>query len=731
MILLSSLKNRLLVAASLALLAFAAAPAQAQFELKWLSAGSMHNWYSAIGVEPESQGFVGNQQDGWRWPGIYDFTDMQAAEGLWIGARNVTGPQGTSFPIRVVHAGPRVLGSGEFFPISFEMVSKYEPPVVFVDGALTEPETAMVNNRVDPDLPADRAIITKVNTLLGVTMTRTAYQFSNPYHDNYHVLEYVFENTGNTDGDADIELPAQTLEDMYFYWQYRWSVARETRYLVGNPSGWGKQTMIDARGDGLDSQYGTQNPNENFRAMFAWHGVLTGTERGYNVVGGPILREGVPAVQIAADDTLGRLGASQFMGTVVLHADKSSADSTDDASQPSVMNYLHSDDDLTSNNDAFNVGTMSTEYERFMTNDFDVRHAYVVEPSGQAGWLDPTKDPSQSTSGGFSAGMGYGPYTLAPGEKVRIVVAEAANGLSREANIAVGGAFKQKVAANASNAHMQPLDVTINGTTGLTKNEWVFTSRDSLFQTFNRALTNYRSGYKIQQAPLPPSQVNVNGGGDRISVEWDTYPNASPQGFEVWRAESDVDQPYELVHTGGPAERSFDDTTPKRGIDYYYYVVATGGTTDGSDGTPAGRKLTSSRYYSQTYTPTQLKRPQGDAMERIRVVPNPFYIGSPGGRTATDSPRFFDQDDKLAFYDVPGQCRIQLFTELGELVDTIEHSDGSGDVFWDHTTSSRQVIVSGIYIAVITVTADIFDTNTGEQLFTEGQTAFRKFVIIR
>ncbi len=297
--------------------------------------------------------------------------------------------------------------------------------------------------------------------------------------------------------------------------------------------------------------------------------------------------------------------------------------------------------------------------------------------------------------------------------------------------MAVGEAFKNKVNENAATAHLQPLGVDINGGANLNKNEWVLSSRDSLFQTFNRAISNFDSGYLIQPAPLPPSQVSVDGGGDRITVSWDVYAGATQDGFEVWRAESNVDEEYELIHTAGSAARSYDDTTPKRGIDYFYYVVATGGTTDGSGGTPSGRKLTSSRYYGQTYTPAQLKRPQGQAIEGITVVPNPFYIGSPGGQRATDSPRFFDQDDKLAFYDVPGQCRIQIFTELGELVDTIEHADGSGDVFWDHTTSSRQVIVSGIYIAVITVTADIVDNSTGEQLFSEGQTAFRKFVIIR
>ncbi len=704
-----------------------ALPVQAQFEKKWLSAGSLHNWYSAAGNEVESGGFVGSQQDGMRWPGIYDYTDLQAAKGFWIGARNVTGPEGTTFPVRVVHVGPRGSGAGEFFPVKFEMVSRFEPPAVFVDGDLTEPEAAMVNNRVDPDLPSDRAIFSTVNTLLGVTMERNIYQFSNPFHDNYHVIEYVFTNTGNTDSDAEIELPNQTLQDVVFFWTWRWAVAKETRYLIGNATGWGRNTMVDARGDGLDAQYGTTG--ENFRAMFAWHGYFPDKGVSYNNLGGPILREGVPAVQIAASDTLGRLGASQFVGAVVLHADQSAQNSADDPGQPFVMTYFDSDDPFLSNNDPFSEAKMVREYE-VMTTDSPTRHAYVIEPSGMPGFLNPTKDPAAGKSGGPSAAMSFGPYTLAPGQSVRIVMAEAAAGLSREANEAIGQAYKAAPTATRDTP-AGVLPVAVNGVSGKTKNEWVFTSRDSLFQTFRRAIAAYNNSFSVQQPPRPPSEFNVNGGGDRIALTWDVFAGESPTSFEIYRAETDTDEDYTLIHTASGSDRSFDDKTPKRGINYFYYIVAVNGPTNGSDGAPAGRTLKSSRYYTQTYTPTQLKRPQGRGLDQVRVVPNPYYIGSPGGNRAVNSPRFFDQEDKLAFYNIPGQCRIEIFTEIGEFVDRIEHRDGSGDAFWDHTTASRQVVVSGVYIAVITVTDDVIDEATGETLFQKGETTYRKFVIIR
>jgi len=58
------------------------------------------------------------------------------------------------------------------------------------------------------------------------------------------------------------------------------------------------------------------------------------------------------------------------------------------------------------------------------------------------------------------------------------------------------------------------------------------------------------------------------------------------------------------------------------------------------------------------------------------------------------------------------------FYSVMRSVRAIEHSDGSGDEYWDQTTSSRQVVASGLYIAHIT------DNDSGE-------TAERKFVIIR
>ena len=63
-------------------------------EVKWMSIGDLHNWYSAAGCEIEvgRTGQVSDQQDGLRYPAFYRVQDNQAAKGLLLGAANFHDP---------------------------------------------------------------------------------------------------------------------------------------------------------------------------------------------------------------------------------------------------------------------------------------------------------------------------------------------------------------------------------------------------------------------------------------------------------------------------------------------------------------------------------------------------------------------------------------------------------------------------------------------------------------
>ena len=674
---------------SLCLCILFAGIAEAQFENTWMNVGTLHNWYTEAGCEYE-EGWLKYQQYGMRWPAIYDYQDMQAQKGMWIGCKNWTDAGGAPYDYKVVHVGPRTEGFDEFYPMTFDMKSKWAAPFVTVDGGVTFREFVEIDE-VDTDMKPDRMLVNVCNTSIGVTMTRKIMQFSHPFHDNYHIIEYTFENTGNVDDDPEIELPNQTVEDAVFFYQYRWSVCRETRYVIGNGTGWGLQTMLDSRGDGVK----VDPPDEQFRAQFAWHGNFVPFTT-YDNVGGPIWDPSNSEGYVNAADTVGRLGASQFVGVVTLHAPNSVADPTDDPAQPSTTGYIHSDHVITLTNNQFDRVQMQTEYEWMTRGHMAPRHADVVEPDGDYAKPNTTADPSLGTAGGFSAMNGYGPYTLGPGESVTIVVAEAASGLNREACIDIGKQFK---------------DGTIDART---KNEWVLTGRDSLFQTFRRAIANYESGYDLAASLPPPATFSVEGGGDRVSLNWTVDDIPGLQGFDVYRAQGLLDSTYHLIAELDADARGYDDMDLERGVAYYYYVSAVG------EAIPADAVLNipvswnvSNRFYTQTYDPTNLKRPAGDNMDDIRIVPNPYNLSADPSNLL-----FPGEPNKIAFFNIPGQCDIKIYTELGELVTTIEHRNGTGDDYWSCTTDSKQIVVSGIYIAVF------------ENLDT-GETKIEKFVIIR
>ena len=171
--------------------------------------------------------------------------------------------------------------------------------------------------------------------------------------------------------------------------------------------------------------------------------------------------------------------------------------------------------------------------------------------------------------------------------------------------------------------------------------------------------------------------------------------------------------------------QQYYDESPARGFSYYYYITAYSDGSRNNDGiyNPTG-PLESTRFYTKTTEPAYLKRQAGENLKDIRVVPNPFNIRA-------EQLQYTGGDDKIMFLNIPGNCIIRIFSERGDLIETIVHDDGSGDETWKSLSSSRQVVVSGIYIAHFEVTEDQEDPVTGDILYRKGETATRKIIIVR
>ena len=179
-----------------------------------------------------------------------------------------------------------------------------------------------------------------------------------------------------------------------------------------------------------------------------------------------------------------------------------------------------------------------------------------------------------------------------------------------------------------------------------------------------------------------------------------------------------ADTVYERIATLPAGTNQYDDTEALRGPNYFYYIVSLASSQPGDT-------LVSSLFYTRTNLGAQLKRQPGTKLEAIRVVPNPYNIR--GSRTLDLGYGL----ERIAFLDIPALCKIKIYTERGDLIQEINHDDGSGDEYWDLVTFSRQTVVSGIYIAYFEVTQDYHDSNTGELLYKKGDNIIRKFVVIR
>ncbi|MBN2423487.1 MAG: hypothetical protein JXB44_00560 [Calditrichaceae bacterium] len=700
-----------LVLLSLAFIFLETQPVQAQtygkHDIKWLSVGSLRHWFSSTGVEVEygRRGRVGDflatdQNDGLRWPAEFQLRDHSVGKGLWIGTTEYTNPVTGNFSAyEVVPLGRDIVYSGNHvFPQEFYLIAREPRTRVYVDNAgASDLDVFDEIDEIDPNIDCDRLLYNVAHTDIGITIKRKIKAYSHPDHDNYYIYEYVFTNTGIRD-DAGTTY-SQTLTDVVFFFQYRYGFAYDLFQLGKGCTGvsWGLNTLNDVVGQDPNA------PGFEFRAIFAWYGSHSESDAGYlGDIGAPDTKEG----QL--------LGGADYAGTVVIHADRSVSDKSDDVYQPSTTNFMGSDRDAQK---CTRDKTIMANKYGYMTFGHPLKnHAEDVGTS--------FADKYGGDPGGYSYSQGFGPYTMAPGDSIRIVLAEGIDGLSREKNKEVIYNW-----FNQNSPYTMPGGSSTTDDRNEYKNAYVNSCKDSLFQTFRRAIDMHENGYVVKPPPAP-EEFAITSGGNKISITW-TGVNAEKwsnfNGYRLYRAIDRPDTTYELIFScdKNNVVNSYDDKTPRRGFNYYYYIqtVDDGSTNDINPGVP----LTSSKYLTMTNQPARLTRPPGKSLSEIRVVPNPYNIRAMNLQFGSGA----DVKDQIAFYNIPAYCKIRIFTERGDLIRTLEHTDESGDEHWNMLTDSRQVVVSGLYIAYFEVTQDYPDPETGILLYKKGENTIKKFVIIR
>jgi len=719
--------------------------------LKWIRVGRYQTKVIDSGDQGESSGegtFGFSYYDGFRRATI-------DAEGWEMGCKNWTHKDGTTWPIKVSGAGyctadelieTMPVRDEEGFTIRRYM--EYQPPNITVDGFRLDEPFPMKGDGVDASKTpgtADCIVTSQINTSMGVTVDQKVFGWSQKNHDQYMIYDWTLTNTGIVDLEG--TQVSQTLNNYYFM--------RITRH----------------RGPGRVwcSAYG-EYTGDSLRIVYSYTRRIKGStfdnfgvnNRFYQRVGGRWTRPRTTNLQPLT-----------HMGEAMLHVDKSPSDPSDDPSQPQMTTVYNSETPW-QRDDPSRWGPVENGY-KYYNMQFGL--VGVQDGLADAGPYITGVSPDNGTP--LYPGthhtvrhdhMGYkfiedlpwylydvvsftssGPYTLGPGGSIRIVWATIMGviepKLAKEKEIAwANGTLEPPPGCEFGIKDNLPpqykkfpelyaADSKSTEYNNWAKDCWVSTGRDSLFQNAWSAQWAVRNNYDVPVPPPAPSIV-VQSMADRIKITWDGTESEKASdfaGYRVYRANGDPDYSLDgteevgvwipIFEVTGKGTYSYNDATAERGKAYYYYVSAfDDGVGNKVDVNGKKESLESGRYLNRTTVAAHLSREAATSLSEVRVVPNPYNINA-------SQLQYSGEPDKIMFLDLPPFCTIKIYTESGDLVKTLYHTNGSGDESWgrlkeEHSaTEDGQLIVSGIYIAVIEENNED-GTPTGERTFV-------KFVIVR
>jgi hypothetical protein len=661
---------------------------------------------------------------------------------------------------------------------------RYQPPEIVVDGIHLEMPIKS-GDQVSPDhiknfgkntdCTADAIVESYIGTWMGLDIHARYLVWTGKNHDDYLVYDWTFINTGNTDEDEEIELDGESLDSLY--------IMRQAQFMPMEAD-WGTNTWTDWWGvtpEQLDSMplraqfwYTIPIPGGCMPGTWAlglsWDQISGEYDRGYidesiNItcatIFAPKTSDGLHPLGAqfpnnpAADDSIQpRSNSNCDCNDTPFKYHSGEHSKTEWEVVYNVMKYGQTvnPDPLYEDDMYLMQDIASTDPMHYWIGD-PFPNTYHNVPSADLPGTIPT-DISWYTVWHAPAQSSFGPYQLETGDSIRVVQALALGGLDAQTRYDVGqgwleGTLRYDGPRNCPHKWYEHPEIwegapdPITDSATLAKDEWIYSVLDSVKQNALAAQWNFDNGYSAPVPPPPPEFFHVSSRPDRIELDWGTQSESASDfaGYRVYRALGNSGPAYsagniigqwELIYQCGgenpggdvvyssSIEHSFDDVTAQRGQDYYYYVAAfdEGGETD-YDGTT--EPLESSKWLTRTTVSTTLNAPACMDLDSIRVVPNPYSMkaGDLDLQYIGEGARY-----KLMFVNLPPECTISIYNETGDLIKTLNHTDGSGGEAWadetrQHylTTDSGQMVVSGIYIAHIVTP--------------EGKTKNVKFVIVR
>ncbi|MBI2619828.1 MAG: hypothetical protein HYW57_07080 [Ignavibacteriales bacterium] len=674
--------------------------------------GSLGAWdyltASPLGMFPAFSGFVhpfGNEFQAVNTYANANFHNFRS--GVWIAVKDMLIPGGpptytpTPVPYEVYTSG---LQEG-----SFGTANTLEPLLLkqnFIETSL-----------FDPRLPEE---MTEGSwyTNTGIRVTRRSYVWSYPGYSDFIIYDYIFRHTGEFIANStrqlvpspDPALTTQVLSEVYFVFHSGISVSTKSPLnfhcelfaVAAGAFGWQPATYHDYyhRFDNDELVFSTnydggKEPHPN-SAVYCIKSNQAWKQKFGNEMFSPAA-----------------------FGWLALYADPVTGQPARTSPAPDVLRI-----------DSHKGGT-------FQGNPLDMETFRDPQNSGRTRFYTFATTPDSQAALGNNGNrfnfysLSYGPYTLSPGDSVRIVLAE------------IAGVMDYGV-VNAGDPDGWFPDST---TTAIRRNAAL--ARNAVAWGRGANVNGMPLAADVPEPPPGPSTdaVNISVGSERaiIGVTWDQLAEtksiqdgsgapfygglADLDGYRVYRSTdfqyaSETEPPvfrgatWTLLADIPKTQFSqywdpdlnryrYDDSTVTFGFRYAYYVSAYNsapGTWTSANGTTV-TNLAELESGSYNRTEPTAAAPGPVTSFDVFVAPNPFVFG--------DLSRSFGVSDpyKIEFRNLPERCVIRIYTVVGDLIRTIRHGPDergnlAGSRAWDQKSDSGLLVAPGLYVYHIESTTE-------------------------
>ena len=234
-----------------------------------------------------------------------------------------------------------------------------------------------------------------------------------------------------------------------------------------------------------------------------------------------------------------------------------------------------------------------------------------------------------------------------------------------------------------------------------------------LYEVVDRVKQIYNNG--LQLVPPPKPTLNFTAYDNSVTLKWG---NSEEFSYKDLRTGKSAVKEYRIYKTkdpnreiwGDPVAVIKRDSTKSTVIDdlyqwqdkvdiknYFYYSYAV--TVFDVDGLESGKALLpADKSAEQNVVEARPVSSPKNALDDVKVVPNPYIISATWERKRLGDPKLGEPIRDIAFTNLPSRCTINVYTLDGNLIKTIEHTNGTGTEFWDLRSFSNQLIATGIYV---------------------------------